>query len=172
MSQNDGDEHWHKPTVNSIKINSDAAIFEDSNSYGHAYIIRDHEGQLIEARTKCFPGRIHADLAEAFGIKEALSWIMVKGYSNVTVESDCLQMVQAIRSSISCYSYLGRVIQECRDILANLSSKNVLFRFVKRSANRVAHYLARHSYSNADRTWKVIDTHSELYSVMLNDLNY
>lgn len=88
------------------------------------------------------------------------------------VESDCLRMVQAICSSISGYSYSGRVIKECRDILANLRSKNVLFRFFKLSANRVAHYLVRHSYSHADRTWEVVDILSELSLIMLNDLNY
>ncbi|XP_074356204.1 uncharacterized protein LOC141695896 [Apium graveolens] len=152
MSHNDGDEHWRKPMINSIKINSDAAIFEDSKCYGRAYIIRDHEGQLIEARSKYFQGRLHSDLAEVFGIKKALSWIMMRGCKYVIVESDCLQMVQAIRSSIYGYSYLASVIEECCDMLANLRSKNILFRFVKRSANRVAHYLARHSFSHADRT--------------------
>lgn len=157
MSHYDGDEYLHKPTINSIKINIDAAIFGDSNCYSRAYILRDHEGQLIEARSKYFQGQLHSGLAEAYGIKEVLSWIIAKECIDVIVESNCLQMVQVIRSSISCYSYLGRVIQEFRDMPANFSSKNVLFRFVKRSVNRVAHYLARHGYLNADRTWEVVD---------------
>lgn len=79
---------------------------------------------------------MNPELAEAFGIKEALSWINSNDYSNVTVETDCLQLVQAIRNSLPCYSYLGQLIQDCCDMLASLISKNICFRFVKRSANR------------------------------------
>ena len=46
----------------------------------------------------------------------------------------------------------------------------MIIRFVKRSANRVAHYLARYSCSVADRRWKEGEAHPEFISVMLNDL--
>lgn len=101
------------------------------------------------------------------GIREALSWVKETGKADVVVESDCLYVVQAIRSSFVCYSYLGRVIEECRNILASLLHKNIMFRFVKRSANRVAHYLARYSYSLADHSWRVGDVHSEFNNVCL-----
>lgn len=96
-------------------------------------------------------------MAEAIGIREVLSWVKENGYSNTTIESDCLQLVQlvqAIRSSLFCFSYLGRVINDCREMLASLSHKNISFRFVKRSANRVAYYLGRYSYSVADLIWR------------------
>lgn len=69
-----------------------------------------------------------------------------------------------------CYSYLGRVIEECRSILASLSNKNVRFRFVKRSANKVAHYLATNNFYIADCTWRKGDVHSDLHYVLSNDL--
>ena len=59
MTQNDGDEHWHSPMINSVKINFDAAIFEDSNCYSHAFVVRDHEGALIEARSKCLRDQVN-----------------------------------------------------------------------------------------------------------------
>lgn len=31
MIQEDGHEHWQQPTMNKVKINIDAAIFEESN---------------------------------------------------------------------------------------------------------------------------------------------
>lgn len=86
------------------------------------------------------------------------------------VETDCLQAVQAIRSSITSLSYLGRVIEDCRALLKGLKDQNVLIRFVKRLANRVSHYLARYSCSIADRIWGVGDVHSEFQNVLLNDL--
>lgn len=53
ISQDDGDEHWHPPLTNSVKVNSDAAIFKDSNCYSYAIISRNHRGELIEARSSC-----------------------------------------------------------------------------------------------------------------------
>ena len=78
-----------------------------------------------------------------------------------------------IHSCVECSSYLGRVIQECRILPANLSCNNVKFRFVKRPANKVAHFLARHNCSIIDRIWRVEDVHSPLdfHYVLSNDLS-
>ena len=109
----------HLSTI--FKINTDAAIFEETNSYSFTWIARYHEGSLVEACSKCLRGTPSPELAEVMGIREALSWVMSKDQKNVIIESDCLQIVQAIRSSFSCLSYLGRVGPDCRTLLANLS---------------------------------------------------
>lgn len=72
MTQNDGDEHWRKPAINNIKINTDAATFEESNCFSFAFIVRDHEGQLIVPKSSCKMGSIKPDLAESLSIREAL----------------------------------------------------------------------------------------------------
>ena len=117
-------------------------------------------------------GSPSAELAEAMGIREALSWVKNQNLSNVVLESDCLQIVQAIRSSFLCFSLLGRVVKECRVLLTSLKNKNVKFRFVKRSANKVAHFLARNTCSVADRVWRVGDVHSDFHDILLNDLSH
>lgn len=61
MIQNDGDEHWHSSRINSVKINSDASIFEDLNCYSHASVVGDHEGKLIGARSKYLRGQINPE---------------------------------------------------------------------------------------------------------------
>ncbi|KAL8121302.1 hypothetical protein AgCh_018147 [Apium graveolens] len=159
MSQDDGHEHWQPPQENRVKVNTDAAIFEHAASYSYVFVACNHAGQLLEARSRCKEGQISPELAEAVGIKEALSWIKDTQYKVVELETDCLQVVQSIRSSTSSISYLGRVISECRDLLASLRARNVIFRFVKRSANRVSHYLARYNYSIAERIWMIGDVH-------------
>lgn len=63
MTQNDGDEHWNKPMINTIKINSDTTIFEESTYFSHAFAVRDHEGQLVEAKSRCLPSQISPVLA-------------------------------------------------------------------------------------------------------------
>ena len=53
------------------------------------------------------------------------------------------------------------MIEERHNILASLMYKNIMFRFVKQSANRVAHCLARYGYLITDRSCRLKDVHSE-----------
>ncbi|KAL8155720.1 hypothetical protein AgCh_000936 [Apium graveolens] len=155
MTQDDGLEQWQLPKENRVKVNSDAALFEDPNRYSYAFVVRDHQGTLVEARSWCYEGQTSSTLAAAMGIREALSWIKTARQQNVEVETDSLQIVQWIRSSYNSLSYVGRLVSECKELLAELHSQNVMLRFVKRSANRVAHFLARHSYLPAHRIWRI-----------------
>lgn len=156
MTPEDGHEHWQLPQNNRIKVNTDAAIFKHSSCYSHAFVARNQHGHLIEAQSKCRQGAIAPELAEALGIREALSWIKENQYDGVELETDCLQVIQAIRSTITSLSYLGRVVEDCRVLLLSLKARNVIIRFVKRSANRVSHFLARYSCSISDRGTAVL----------------
>lgn len=101
MSSEDGQEQWHLPELNSVKINIDAALFEDPGRYSYAIVVRNHEGRLVQDTSKCSLGRVAPEFAEALGIREALSWVKTNQYSNAVLESDCLQVVQLIRSSFA-----------------------------------------------------------------------
>lgn len=76
-----------------MKISVDATTFSEHNAYGFGLVARDDKGELIHARTKCSFGLISSYMAEALAIKEALSWIQDRGWSKVTVETDCLTAV-------------------------------------------------------------------------------
>ncbi|XP_074377941.1 uncharacterized protein LOC141719459 [Apium graveolens] len=127
----------------------DAAIFENNSAFGIGLVARDSAGGLLQARTKKFQGQARAEFAEAIAIKEALSWCMCSSWSSVIIESDCLVVVQAIRSSTPMLSHFGGVIEECRKVLKE--NNNFQLYFIKRSANMAAHELARASYSFPDR---------------------
>ncbi|XP_074356451.1 uncharacterized protein LOC141696148 [Apium graveolens] len=170
MTQEDGLEQWQLPKENRVKVNSDAALFEDPNRYSYAFVVRDHQGTLVEARSWCYEGQTSSTLAAAMGIREALSWIKTARQQNVEVETDSLQIVQWIRSSYNSLSYVGRLLSECKELLAELHSQNVMLRFVKRSANRVAHFLARHSYLPAHRIWRLDNICPDFYHVLCDDL--
>lgn len=86
------------------------------------------------------------------------------------IESDCLVVVQAIRSRVQMVSPVGKVIEECRELILGLN--NVSLFFVKRSTNMVAHSLARASYYFSDRTFNGSDVPVEVKNCILNDLSY
>lgn len=75
MNHEDGHEHWQLPTLNRIKINTDAAIFTASNCYNHAFVVRNHNSEFIEAESKYVRGQVIPELAEATGVRDALSWV-------------------------------------------------------------------------------------------------
>ncbi|XP_062075810.1 uncharacterized protein LOC133779929 [Humulus lupulus] len=170
VSLQDGCEQWSPPTENKIKVNCDAALFASPQSFSFSCIARDFRGQMLEAIVKNVRGSVSPEVAEALGIKEALSWIKTNRWNNVEVESDCLIAVQAIRSSSILYSYFGRLITDCRNLLLELKSQFVSIKFVKRSANTVAHYLARTTCIASDRHLFASHIPSELQTVLLNDL--
>lgn len=166
----DGKELWTKPEVHKIKINVDAALFTSANEYGYAFVSRDHSGKLIMAKTVCCLGVVAADLAEAIAFKEALSWIKSKDWNNIVLETDCFKVIQALRSSLVTSSPFGLVISDCKQLLSTIA--NAAFCFVKRSANSVAHCLARQSINFPDRIFTETNVPSEVLDLcMVDNLN-
>ena len=86
MSVDDGAEHWRKPSASTIKINTYAATFSNPGQFSFALVARDHTGSLQEARSFCRTGTVQPEIAEAMGIREALSWIKSTLWSKVIIE--------------------------------------------------------------------------------------
>ncbi|XP_074369771.1 uncharacterized protein LOC141711268 [Apium graveolens] len=141
QSNGDGVTSWAKPQPNTVKVSVDAAIFEDRSEADFGMVARDSDGRLIEAKVLTESKCTSPVLAEAIAVKEALSWIDQTKWLSVTLESDCLVVVQAIRSVTPMRSHFGVIISECRSFMQRLN--NVQLLFVKRFANMVAHQLAK-----------------------------
>ncbi|XP_063939145.1 uncharacterized protein LOC135148333 [Daucus carota subsp. sativus] len=149
--EGDGASVWARPLPNKVKVSVDAAVFNDRDAVGFGLIARGTDGRLITAKSIVHPHLVSPVTAEAMAIKEALSWIDDMQWPHVTVESDCLVVVQAIRSKTPMRSHLGGIIEECRRLLTQFHKVSLFF--VKRSANMVAHQLARESYDYPGRSF-------------------
>uniref|UniRef100_A0A803NHM6 Reverse transcriptase zinc-binding domain-containing protein n=1 Tax=Cannabis sativa TaxID=3483 RepID=A0A803NHM6_CANSA len=88
LQHHDGNEHWVKPQYNSIKINVDAALFEDHNRFGMSLVVCDHNGFLLQGRTRLFSGNVAAGIAEEMGFREALSWIKKQPICPIWIETN------------------------------------------------------------------------------------
>ncbi|XP_062091061.1 uncharacterized protein LOC133797237 [Humulus lupulus] len=168
LDAEDGMVSWRKPAVGHLKINVDASIFRESSSFCFAGLARDHEGGLIEAFFRCRMGDVLPEVAEAMGVREALSWLKQRSWTHVIIEIDSLLVVQAIRSSISMVSYFGNIVDECKSLLKECQNVSVLF--IKRSANRAAHALARASPIVADCMMFKEDIASSVMDVLVQDV--
>ena len=80
-------------------------------------------------------------LVEAMAVKEALSWVKEMEWQAVVIESDCLVVMQLIRSVYPMRARLGKIIEECRALVSEFNNLSLYF-IIKRSANMSAHKLA------------------------------
>ncbi|XP_031127687.1 uncharacterized protein LOC116029785 [Ipomoea triloba] len=130
---------WTCPTPGVLKCNIDATIFDNDAGYGA--VVCDYLGLFVVA--KCDQLGFVRDplLAESLAIKEALTWIKDIGHHNIILESDCLNFCLSFNSRSIDFSYIGSIVKQCHSIARNIG--NVSVRHVQRSANHVAHVLAR-----------------------------
>lgn len=84
-------------------------------------------------------------------MKEALSWLITRRNQHCIIESDSQILVNACKGSPG-EAIFGTIVGDCIQILKHINP--VLVRFVYRSANSVAHALAKATYSmSEDREW-------------------
>uniref|UniRef100_A0A803PIQ4 RNase H type-1 domain-containing protein n=1 Tax=Cannabis sativa TaxID=3483 RepID=A0A803PIQ4_CANSA len=127
------------------------------------------EFPIIEAKTVCKLGALQPHEVEAMGMKEAFSWIKANAWQDVIVESDCLQVISDLHCNKNMSSPYGHIISDCKALFAEID--NVSLCFVKRSANRVAHCLARSSLGEADHIFSSHSLPTVIASLVRDDLS-
>ncbi|KAM6586972.1 hypothetical protein CsatA_009577 [Cannabis sativa] len=166
LEDRDGSELWIKSSVG-IKLNVDAAIFDLSSKHGFGCVVRNANGDLVAAFAGVKHGKMSPDLAEIMRISEPLSWLKNHAYTQAIVETESLVCAEAIRNAEVFVSSFGLVVEDCKKILDSLINVSLLF--VKRSANCVAHFVARHSISLAEHMFSINSVPMELMSILTSD---
>lgn len=82
-----------------------------------------------------------AQEAEAIGVQDILSWLRGLPFLPVIVEMDSLQFFNALFVDSFSPNGFGLIIGECRALAQFLG--DVIFSFVRGSANSAAHFVAR-----------------------------
>jgi ribonuclease HI len=90
---------------------------------------------------KRFEGQPAVNEAEATGVLEALNWMHNIHITACCIETDSLQVAQAIGSKSKNNLEFGVIIEACRRIL--VLNQNCKVSYIRRQANRVAHDLAQ-----------------------------
>ncbi|XP_031107832.1 uncharacterized protein LOC116012436 [Ipomoea triloba] len=135
---------WTSPPTLMYKLNVDAALDINNKRMGFGFALRDSTGALVAARSAPYFRLFMPNEAEAMGVKEALKWVKSMNMDNLQVESDCLQVINGINSDLTISSF-DLILNDVRKLASCFT--NICFLFVKRSANRVAHILAREALS-------------------------
>ncbi|CAN1139448.1 hypothetical protein LINPERHAP2_LOCUS11275, partial [Linum perenne] len=136
---------WHPPKPGELKCYVDATVEQNLLKTGAGMVIRDDTGAIIKFRVAAWDGAWNSKEAEGRAVLEALSWLELEGYSQVTIESDAKVVVDAIRQPNVADTEFGDLIQGCLSILAR--QPGYVVEFGRRACNAVAHELARFSFS-------------------------
>lgn len=84
--------------------------------------------------------------AEAWGLLEAIKFVVDKDTTSVIFESDYKVIVDIMNSSHMPQNELGDILSNCKDLLSIHTSS--IMNYVRKQANEVAHSIARASLSN------------------------
>ncbi|KAL8125037.1 hypothetical protein AgCh_012638 [Apium graveolens] len=161
-------QRWQAPDQHWVKINIDAATFMELGTVGIGGVIRDERGSFVRAMCKQIRGNWTPREAEAISLKEALSWVKQYGFRRCVFETDSKLLADAVNGDTG-RSYFHSIVGDCVALFKHF--ENVLVRFVPRSANGVAHLLARVSRSMSDsQEWEDVAPNL-LFDVLSFDLN-
>lgn len=137
---------WRKPMEGWVKVNTDAAVF-NNGSIGLGCVLRNSQGAFMGARSCKVEGAWTPREAEAIGMKEALSWMIARKIDHCIIETDS-QILAAACTGEPGLDLFGTIVGDCIQLLKHINP--VLVKFVYRSANSVAHELAKAAYSMSE----------------------
>ena len=143
--------NWLPPLVGSVKVNCDASLVAVCPGVGIGCCLRDSYGVLLRAVSifkRCSPFVL---LAELVAIAEGLKIAKDYGFPHVVLESDSKGAIDIV---LSRELYLNEVGSVLLDIFEFAKNMDVIFNFVPRVCNVVAHSLARHALiSSSSESW-------------------
>ena len=122
---------------------------------GCGSILRDTEGNFISACAAPIQISLPSNKAKAMSMREALSWLKHMQLPRVIVEMDSHVVYKALKSTPLYASPFAMLIIDYQKLVSSMV--NLKLSFVKRSANSIAHSVARASSSMSGPTvWDVI----------------
>ncbi|KAI8572941.1 hypothetical protein RHMOL_Rhmol01G0240100 [Rhododendron molle] len=138
---------WLPPPPNVIKLNVDGAVNKKNGISGAGIVARNHLGEILGSISIPFLGFLLPRSTEALAFREALITAAIRGFSEIIVEGDSLQVVQALIQDGKSLSDCSSILADCVELIPLFSSCS--FIHVKRSCNRIAHSLAKQSLLGA-----------------------
>ncbi|KAL6534051.1 hypothetical protein OROHE_013884 [Orobanche hederae] len=136
---------WTAPPVGFMKLNVDAVVFGASATASFGCVLRDAVGGFVAACCGAVAFQSDPTMVEVLSIREALSWIKDRGWSNVQIETNSMVVVQSMAYPLAASSPFNAIVKDCLSIMNELSKCSIAF--VRRSTNHIAHVLARNAYN-------------------------
>lgn len=161
---------WKKPPLGWIKINVDGARDRSSGTIGAGGIARDHNGAWIAGFVYNI-GKGGALLAEAWAARTGAQLALDKGYSNVILESDSLDLVNMLNQTENqpLEAPLINLREDIQKILSKVATKEIVHCY--REGNLPADVLAKMALSNQNGIMMLQSPPLALANLIYQDMN-
>ncbi|KAK2639502.1 hypothetical protein Ddye_027297 [Dipteronia dyeriana] len=134
-------EKWIPPSSGGYKVNTDVVLDAQEGHIGVGIIIRNDVGDVMASGAQRVMGGYSVPIAEAIAILKGMQFACNSGLNPCIFESDAHEVVYIINSRVSPLSEIGLIISDIMRLLDGPFNFHVTF--APRSANRVAHGLAK-----------------------------
>ncbi|XP_074314783.1 uncharacterized protein LOC141650612 [Silene latifolia] len=151
-----------------MKLNVDAGIMTGVG-VGFGVVCRSSGGRVEWGLSILQAQCLEPHMAEAVAILEGLKEAAQKGHDKLVVESDCLQVIDALRNYKHCRSLFHLVLDDIVFLCSSFSS--VSWSHTSRKNNTVAHALAHVLVSESGRVEWSDNLPPTANSVVLFDLS-
>ena len=133
------------PQPGYLKLNIDASVFPSSNHIGIGAAIRDDKGSFLGAMAISVVGSFSPFVAECLALREGLRFAKEIECVDIVVETDAINVVSAVEDNREL-STEGPILEDVKQLFAQLRSTGI--HHIRRSANHVAHLLARFGFNS------------------------
>ena len=132
---------WQPPPGSLFKLNFDGAYFDDGAYSGYKAVIRNKKGEVMAA-IAVRGGVVHdSEEVEVMACRKALEFSIDAGFTEIILEGDNAMVMKRISQAQLDLSRLGLIYEDIWYLAVGFRS--ISSNCVRRSANSVAHALAR-----------------------------
>ena len=132
---------WQPPQGSLFKLNFDGACFDDGATSGYGAVIRNKKGEVMAAIAVRGSVVRDSEEVEVLACRKALEFAIDVGFTEIILEGDNAMVMKTISQAQPNLSRLGLIYEDIWCLAAGFSS--ISTSCVRRSANSVAHALAR-----------------------------
>ncbi|XP_050207767.1 uncharacterized protein LOC126657164 [Mercurialis annua] len=131
---------WQAPPVNSIKVNTDAAVAIHKNLSVAAAVCRNSRGIVVKYGVKILHDVVTAELAESYAVLMGLQMAVDIPVVKPIVEADALTVINRLQQPDNAIDHTQLIVDDCIDIARG---RDVVFQHIRRDGNVVTHALAK-----------------------------
>lgn len=128
------------PPASHVKLNCDTANFKMTGN-GLGFVIRNDKGEVLMSSMKRIPSQLDIESAEAQSLLFGLTSALDGGSHSIIAESNSSILIKKLQLSSPQRSYFSTLVMVIKPLQSSCSSLS--FKHAFRSANTVAHHLAR-----------------------------
>ncbi|XP_030495191.2 uncharacterized protein LOC115710980 [Cannabis sativa] len=159
---------WTPPTGLDLKLNVDATLDANRNIIGVGAVVRNSAGRVLAALAKPIIGNFASHEMEAKAMFHSRNWVIQLQLPIAIVETDALLVANALQYGSTAISSYRDILLDVSSLLSFLPQVNVVH--AKRSANMVAHCLAKFALGVDETCSWLDDLPLTFYSVIVNDI--